>query len=231
MGETENKHRRASLTNIQLLHKHRRVAAEAAARNDAEEERSVARGGADRCDVRFERPGGANGGGGGGIGNPLSRLFGGGGKQRQQEQQQEMVVVTLVVAARGTVALPDAGGSSGGGGGGGGAAAPRAALRGALRQLGGLAASQLIGVELLWAPDAAEDFLSAEDVRKGALLVESGGKQRGSRWSRECRREEEFQVVLCWRLANHRRPCFALLLTKHLLHHYPSTTPHTNRLP
>ncbi len=62
----------------------------------------------------------------------------------------EYIVVTLIVAAEGKWQLPKV--------------HDTASLQQALRQLGSVSADQLIGVELLWMPQAEDDVLTAEEV-------------------------------------------------------------------
>lgn len=62
----------------------------------------------------------------------------------------EYIVVTLIVAAEGKWKLPSV--------------HDTASLQQALRQLGSVSADQLIGVELLWMPQAKDDVLTADEV-------------------------------------------------------------------
>jgi uncharacterized membrane protein len=62
----------------------------------------------------------------------------------------EYIVVTLIVAAEGKWQLPKV--------------HDVASLQQALRQLGSVSADQLIGVELLWMPQAEDDVLTADEV-------------------------------------------------------------------
>jgi uncharacterized membrane protein len=65
----------------------------------------------------------------------------------------EFIVVTLLVAAAGPLSLPPV--RSG------------PALAAALNALGGVAAADVLAVEVVWSPQAQGDALSREDLERG----------------------------------------------------------------
>lgn len=69
---------------------------------------------------------------------------------RREDGVNELLVVTLVVAAEGNFSLPPVRTS--------------ADLRNCLNTLGGIAPSQMIGVELLWTPQAEGDYYTRDEV-------------------------------------------------------------------
>ncbi|KIY95914.1 hypothetical protein MNEG_12047 [Monoraphidium neglectum] len=117
----------------------KRLAAEEAARAGAEEADHVVVRRPDRCDLVWEKPAPSH--------NPLRSLFGG----NHEQGPQEMVVVTLVVTARGVLDVPPV--------------TNWPTLRKALQQVCGVSRSSIMAIELLWAPNNPQDFLSADDVR------------------------------------------------------------------
>lgn len=91
----------------------------------------------------------------------LVNVRGGGGVRRSklraaeredaERRPDELIVVTLLVATRGGLKLPQRIDSVD-------------ALRGALRALGGLRAEQVLGVEVIWTPQAAGDSFSRDEL-------------------------------------------------------------------
>lgn len=65
----------------------------------------------------------------------------------------QLIVVTLLVASKGALSLPKKVDSAD-------------SLRSTLRALGGLPAEQVLGVEVLWTPQAEGDVFSREDLTK-----------------------------------------------------------------
>ncbi|NJM58692.1 MAG: DUF1517 domain-containing protein [Synechococcales cyanobacterium RU_4_20] len=74
----------------------------------------------------------------------------GGNLSTEVQEPGEYIVVTLVVAAQGKVDLPQIQNAED--------------LRKALRQAGSISSDQLLGVELLWEPQANGDVLSGDDL-------------------------------------------------------------------
>jgi uncharacterized membrane protein len=74
----------------------------------------------------------------------------GGNLSTEVQEPGEYIVVTLVVATQGKVDLPQIQNAED--------------LRSALRQVGAISSDQLLGVELLWEPQASDDVLSSDDL-------------------------------------------------------------------
>jgi uncharacterized membrane protein len=81
---------------------------------------------------------------------PQSALAAGGGELATLEEEGEYIVVTVLVGVDGQVNLPMINSTQD--------------LRQAISQLGSIGSDRLLGVEVLWTPQASGDVLSKEDV-------------------------------------------------------------------